>query len=100
MSCARCNGELCGKEPISEWNLVGVVRVLQMDSAVCYPAHFQLAVLPQGCFRGQIPLPAIGLLRAGIEPLVRSASERRSKNATSREASVLISRVVAREARP
>src|SRR6266849_7157717 len=80
---------LCRLEPVGQENLIRIHGVLQVNSAVRYPAHFQLAVLPEGCFGRQVPLPTVGLLRAGVEPLVGHAAQGSSKCTTRGHADIL-----------
>src|SRR5207245_10891138 len=87
---ASRNRQLCCVQAIRHGNLVGIIGVLQMNATVCHPANFQLAVPPQGRFRGQIPLPTIGLLGTWIESLVRRTTQRNVKRAALCNANVSV----------
>src|SRR5260370_19194824 len=74
------------EKPVRQGNLVGVKSILQVNSTVGHPAQFQLAVPPQGGFSREVPLPTVGLFRAGVQPLVGYATQNDVKRAPLRGA--------------
>src|SRR6266446_5219185 len=87
----RRDRQLCCKKPVCKRKLIGVDGILQVNSPVRHPAEFQLAVPPKSCFSRQVPLPTVGLLRAGVNPLVPQPTQRSSEFASLRGTYALIS---------
>ena len=86
-SCvASRHRQLRCRQAICQGNLVRIIDILQVNTPVCHPSDLELAVPPDCHLGGQVPLPAVGLLRAGIKPLVRRAAQRHVKCATLRGA--------------
>src|SRR6266496_5720534 len=79
-----CHRGLGSKEPLRDGNLIRIISVHEVDPTIGYPRNFQLAVPPQCRFRGQVPLPAVGLIGTWVKPLTWRTSSAYIKGTNGR----------------